>query len=78
MSDSFEMILFPHGETGLKNKRDSEGAIIELDDRGLFMAYLHFYDGASNSVAGDSRMRCQVARKNMGEPFSVNSIVAPS
>lgn len=74
MSNSFEMIVCPHGETGPKNKRDSEGAIIELDDRGLFMAYLHFYDGAMNSDAGDSRMRCQVAGQRQKETATHRSI----
>ena len=49
------MIVCPHGETGPDNTRNSEGAIIELKDGRLFMAYTHFYAGGSDFAAGDIR-----------------------
>ncbi len=55
MSIDLEMIACPHGETGPKNSRNSEGAIIEIEGGGLLMAYTHFYQGGSDWAAGDIR-----------------------
>ncbi len=42
-------------ETGPGNLRNSEGAVIELDDGRLLLAYTHFYRGAGDRDAGDIR-----------------------
>jgi len=55
MSIDFEGVVCPHGETGPENTRNSEGAIIELRDGRLLMAYTHFYAGGSDWAAGDIR-----------------------
>lgn len=72
MSDSFEMIVCPHGETGPKNTRNSEGAVIELTDGRLFMAYTHFYDGGSDYAAGDIRGKIsEDGGRTWSEPFMI-------
>lgn len=55
MTRHVDMIVCPHQETGPKNTRNSEGAVIELKDGRLLMAYTHFYEGGSDYAAGDIR-----------------------
>ena len=55
MPRNIDMIVCPHRETGPKNTRNSEGAIVELKDGRLLMHYTHFYEGGSDYAAGDIR-----------------------
>lgn len=41
----FDIIVCPHGETGPKNTRHSEGAAIERADGNLLMAWTYFNGG---------------------------------
>ena len=53
MTDEIEMIVCPLKETGPGNHRNSEGAIIELNDGRLLLAYTHFYENADDVAPAD-------------------------
>ena len=55
MSDYAEQVVCPLRETGPGNLRNSEGAVIELLDGRLLLAYTHFYAGGEDWAAGDIR-----------------------
>lgn len=55
MSNHTEFIVCPLRETGPANLRNSEGAVIELRDGRLLLAYTHFYADADDLGAGDIR-----------------------
>ena len=72
MPRHIDMIVCPHGETGPKNTRNSEGAIIELNDGRFLMAYTHFYEGGSDFGAGDIRgKRSEDGGATWSEPFMI-------
>jgi len=72
MPRHLEMIVCPHHETGPKNTRNSEGAIIELKDGRLLMAYTHFYEGGSDYGAGDIRGKLsEDGGATWSEPFMI-------
>ena len=67
-----DTIVCPHGETGPNNTRNSEGAIIELRDGRLLMAYTHFYEGGSDWAAGDVRGKIsEDGGRTWGPPFLI-------
>jgi len=55
MKNIEDQIVCPLWETGPGNLRNSEGAVIELLDGRLLLAYTHFYSGAGDFDAGDIR-----------------------
>ena len=68
------MIVCPHFETGPKNTRNSEGAIIELTDGRLLMAYTHFYEGGSDFGPGDIRgKRSEDGGATWSQPFLIEA-----
>ena len=72
MPINIEQVVCPHGETGPENTRNSEGAIIELRDGRLLMAYTHFYAGGSDWAAGDIRAKLSAdGGQTWGPPFVV-------
>ena len=72
MSVDLEAVVCPCGETGPMNTRNSEGAIIELRDGRLFMAYTHFYSGGSDWAAGDIRGKIsEDGGRTWGPPFVI-------
>jgi len=55
MGRNIDKIICPLRETGPGNLRNSEGAIVELKDGRLLLAYTHFYADADDRGAGDIR-----------------------
>jgi len=72
MGRDIELIVCPHGETGPKNLRNSEGAVIELSDGRLLLAYTHFYEGSHDFDAGDIRGKIsEDGGMTWSEPFLI-------
>ena len=72
MDRRLDMIVCPHHETGPGNTRNSEGAIVELKDGRLLMAYTHFYAGGSDYAAGDIRGKLsEDGGATWSEPFLI-------
>ena len=72
MGEHLDMIVCPHFETGPENSRNSEGAMIELADGRLLLAYTHFYAGASDFGAGDIRGKIsEDGGQTWGAPFLI-------
>jgi len=68
-------IVCPLRETGPDNLRNSEGAVIELRDGRLLLAYTHFYADADDFGAGDIRGKTSA---DGGKTWSAPFIVQPN
>lgn len=75
MNHIADQIVCPLWETGPGNLRNSEGAVIELLDGRLFLAYTHFYAGAGDFDAGDIRGKIS---EDGGETWSDPFMVQPN
>ncbi len=75
MGIDVEQVVCPHGETGPENTRNSEGAVIELRDGRLLMAYTHFYAGGSDWAAGDIRGKLSA---DGGQTWSGPFVIEPN
>ena len=77
MTKSIETIVCPLRETGPGNLRNSEGAVIELRDGRLFLAYTHFYADADDWGAGDIRGKTSAdGGETWSEPFLIEPNLA--
>ena len=73
MTDFVDQVVCPVQETSTGNLRNSEGALIELDDGRLLLAYTHFYRGAGDWDAGDIRGKIsEDDGATWSEPFVVH------
>jgi len=73
MTDFVDQVVCPLRETGPGNLRNSEGAVIELDDGRLLLAYTHFYRGGEDWAAGDIRGKLsEDDGTTWSEPFVVH------
>ena len=75
MGKHVEKVICPIRETGPGNLRNSEGALIELRDGRLFLAYTHFYADADDWGAGDIRGKTS---DDGGETWSEPFLIEPN
>lgn len=75
MGRHIEKVICPLRETGPGNLRNSEGAVIELRDGRLFLAYTHFYADADDWGAGDIRGKLS---EDGGETWSAPFLIEPN
>ena len=68
-------IICPLQETGPGNLRNSEGAVIELRDGRLLLAYSHFYADADDFGAGDIRGKTS---RDGGRTWSKPFLIQPN
>jgi len=74
-----DIIACPAGEMGPGNTRNSEGAIIELADGRLLMAYTRFYAGGNDYAAGDIQGKTSDdGGATWSKPFQIESNTALS
>jgi len=77
MANFVDQIVCPVQETGPGNLRNSEGAVIELDDGRLLLAYTHFYRGGGDWDAGDIRGKIsEDGGSTWSEPFVIHANTA--
>lgn len=77
MDRHVEKVICPLRETGPGNLRNSEGAVIELRDGRLFLAYTHFYANADDFGAGDIRGKIsEDGGETWSEPFLIEANTA--
>lgn len=76
-TNHIEQVICPLQETGPGNLRNSEGAVIELRDGRLFLAYTHFYADADDFGAADIRGKfSEDGGRTWSKPFIVQSNTA--
>lgn len=67
-----DKVICPLRETGPGNLRNSEGAVVELRDGRLLLAYTHFYADADDWGAGDIRGKTSAdGGASWSEPFLI-------
>ena len=72
VSEHVDLIVCPLRETGPGNLRNSEGAVIELRDGRLLLAYTHFCADADDFGAGDIRGKLsEDGGRTWSEPFLI-------
>jgi sialidase-1 len=72
-----EIVVCPLLETGPTNLRNSEGAVIELRNGHLLLAYTHFYADADDYGAGDIRGKTSTdGGKTWSAPFMIEANTA--
>jgi len=75
MAQDVDIIVCPLQETGPGNLRNSEGAVVELVDGRLLLAYTHFYAGAEDWGAGDIRGKTS---EDGGQTWSKPFLIEPN
>jgi len=72
MARYIDKIICPLRETGPGNLRNSEGAVVELRDGRLLLAYTHFYADADDRGAADIRGKISAdGGESWSEPFLI-------